>query len=187
MDTLPSNADLKSRAELFQRRRMATYGAAAAVFALDRLSKWLVETRVAPWETYAVIPHFFNIIHSRNSGAAFGLLSHAGGPWRTILLVGFSAAALAVLAALLWRPGSGARERAALAIGLALILGGAAGNVYDRVMFGSVTDFLDVYVGEYHWFTFNVADSAITTGAALFLLDMWQTRHRGEPKAESQS
>ena len=100
---------------------------------------------------------------------------------------GLLAAALAVLAAVLWRPCSGVRERTALAIGLALILGGAAGNVYDRVMFGTVTDFLDVYVGEYHWFTFNVADSAITTGAALFLLDMWQTRHRGEPKAGSQS
>jgi len=135
-----------------------------------------VETCVAPWQTYVVIPHFLNIIHSRNSGAAFGLLAGASGPLRAIFLIGASAAALALVAFFLWKPAAGIRSRGALTIGLALILGGAIGNLYDRIMVGTVTDFLDVYIGEYHWFTFNVADAAITTGAGLFLLDMWRVR-----------
>jgi signal peptidase II len=156
--------------------RILTFGAAAGVLALDRVTKWLVETFVPPWQTYVVIPHFLNIIHSRNSGAAFGLLAGVSGPWRAIFLIGLSAAALALVAVFLWKPAAGTRSRRALTIGLALILGGAIGNLYDRIMVGAVTDFIDVYIGQYHWFTFNVADAAITTGAALFLLDMWQAR-----------
>jgi signal peptidase II len=165
--------------------RILTYGTAAAVFIVDRVTKWLVETRVAPWDTYVIIPHFFNIIHSQNAGAAFGLLAGAGSLWRSIFLVGLSAAALVLVAMLLWKPSGGLASRRTLSIGLALILGGAIGNVYDRIMLGTVTDFLDVYIGEYHWFTFNVADSAITVGAALFLLDMWRIRRSQESGAES--
>ena len=155
------------------------FSLAGLIFALDRVSKVLVEHYVSLWETYMVIPHFFNIIHSQNRGAAFGILSETSGEWRTFFLVGLSSLVLVFVAAMLWLVCARvSKESRALRTALALVLGGAIGNMYDRLSSGMVTDFLDFYLGSYHWHTFNIADSAITTGAGLLLLDMWRTRRR---------
>lgn len=142
---------------------------ALAAFALDRWSKFLVDTRLQPYQSHTVIPGFFDIVRSNNTGVAFGLFAGAASGRRVALLLGFSAAALLVLIWLLVRT-SGADTLSATAV--ALIFGGAAGNVYDRIRAGSVTDFLDFYIGSYHWYTFNLADTAITIGAGLLLFGM---------------
>lgn len=159
--------------------RLSAFATVAAVFAVDRLTKFIIESRVEPWQTIVVIPGFFNIIHTRNPGAAFSLLATADPGWRSVLLLGLSFAAVAMLTVLLWRsPQPGSLPR----LPLALILGGAAGNLFDRVWFGEVTDFLDFHVGRYHWPAFNFADSAISVGAALIVLDLWRSR---EPRRET--
>lgn len=153
--------------------RMAALLAAGVVFMGDRLTKALIESRVAMWETIVVIPGFFNIVHTRNPGAAFSLLASADAGWRSALLVGLSLLAAALLGVLLWRsPQPGGAPRWALA----LMLGGALGNLYDRLIAGEVTDFLEFYVGRFRWPAFNIADSAISLGAALIVLDLWRSR-----------
>jgi signal peptidase II len=141
----------------------------AVVFAFDRFSKNLVETTMTFWDTKHVIPHFFDIVRSQNPGIAFGLFSQSDSRFRSVLLIGFSILALVVLAVLLTRIRRWDRPTG---IGVALIFGGALGNVYDRFHAGMVTDFLDFYVGTYHWYTFNIADTAICTGAGLLILSM---------------
>jgi signal peptidase II len=149
--------------------RLIAYGAAAAVFALDRLTKRIIEARVSFADTCQVIPGFFNIVHSENRGVAFGLLNDSTWEWRTTLLVALSIVAVVVVSIMLWNPRR--LDRLTLA-GLALILGGAAGNVFDRILWGRVTDFLDFCIGQYHWPAFNAADSAIVIGSGLLLLDL---------------
>jgi len=149
--------------------RVKAYLTAAAVLGLDRLSKWIVERTVSPLDTVPVIPGLFNIVRSENRGMAFGILNDSTSAWRTGLLVLLSAAAVVFVSVMLWKPRQ--LERASF-WGLTLILGGAAGNVIDRALWGRVTDFLDFYLGEYHWHTFNVADSAIVIGSGLLMLDL---------------
>ncbi len=158
-------ADLRARA----------YGLAALVMVADRFTKWIVETRVSPVETIQVIPGFFDIVHSQNRGVAFGILNDSTSEWRTTALVVLSAAAVIFISILLWRPEK--LDRWSL-WGLSLVLGGAAGNVFDRILWGRVTDFLELYVGEYHWPTFNLADSAIVIGSGLLILDMLRPKRR---------
>ena len=150
---------------------------AALVFVLDRATKVLIERYVSIWDTLQVIPGFFNIVHSKNRGAAFGMFSEGNSELRTFLLIGVSIAVLIFVAVLLLHPSragfSGSRTTM---IGLSLVLGGAVGNIYDRIVSGMVTDFLEFYVGQWHFAAFNVADSAITIGAGLLLLDMWMSR-----------
>ena len=150
---------------------------AALVFVLDRATKVLIERNVSIWDTLQVIPGFFNIVHSKNRGAAFGMFSEGNSELRTFLLIGVSIAVLIFVAVLLLQPSragfSGSRTTM---IGLSLVLGGAVGNIYDRIVSGMVTDFLEFYVGQWHFAAFNVADSAITVGAGLLLLDMWMSR-----------
>jgi len=150
-------------------QRLKAYGLALAVMLLDRLTKWIIESRVGFFDTYKVIPGFFDIVHSQNRGVAFGLFNDSTSEWRTTLLIVFSIAAVVAVGAMLWRPDK--LDRASF-WGFALILGGAAGNVFDRILFGRVTDFLELYLGDYHWPTFNVADSAIVIGSGLLLLDL---------------
>jgi signal peptidase II len=155
--------------------RLKTYSAAAAVFALDRFTKSLIERGVATNEALSVIPGFFDIVHSQNRGVAFGILNDSHSDWRTAVLTVVSAAAVAVISVMLWN----ARRMSGLSVwGLALVLGGAAGNVFDRIAYGQVTDFLDVYVGSYHWPAFNVADSAIVIGGGLFVLDALRSKQQ---------
>jgi signal peptidase II len=161
-------------------RRVTAFLISIGVFAADRWSKWLVDNRFGAFDTWAVIPGFFNIVHSQNPGVAFGILAENTSHMRTLLLVAMSVVAIFILAAMLWKID---RQDNLTATGLALIFGGAVGNVWDRVWAGSVTDFLDFYAGSYHWYTFNLADSAICAGAGLLLLSMLMSNRKKEANA----
>jgi|SRR5271157_630062 len=155
--------------------RLKAYGAAALVFALDRLTKWIIETRVSFFDSYPVIPGFFDIVRSQNRGVAFGLFNDSTSEWRTTLLVVASVAAVGLVTIMLWN--ASRLDRLSLC-GLVLILGGAAGNVYDRIVAGQVTDFLDFYIGHYHWYTFNLGDSAIVIGSGLLLIHLFRAKEQ---------
>jgi signal peptidase II len=164
--------------------RLTPFLLAALVILLDRVTKTLVRGRVSMWDDRVVIPHFFSIVHSENRGAAFGMFSDSTAELRTILLIALSLGVMAFITTLLVRPPRGGLVSSpVLRAGLALILGGAAGNVWDRIATGSVTDFLQFYFGQYQFAAFNIADSAITVGAGLLLLDMWLTRHKNQEAA----
>lgn len=156
--------------------RSLAYGIAAAVFLLDRVTKVVIRNQVATWDTWRIIPGFFDIVHTENPGGAFSLLAEMSPAWRRGLLIGLSGCALVLVAVLLWRSAGSLWASPATRIGLALILGGALGNEYDRIVHGTVTDFLELYVSRFHWPAFNVADSAISIGACLVLLDMLRAK-----------
>jgi signal peptidase II len=161
-------------------RRLMAFLISVSVLGLDRWSKWFVETRLSEFDTKMVIPGFFNIVRSENPGVAFGIFAESSSPWRTVLLIAFSILALLLLAGMLWRID---RLDGLSATGLALIFGGAMGNVFDRIRIGRVTDFLDFYAGTWHWYTFNVADASICIGAGLLILSMLLNRERREVQA----
>jgi signal peptidase II len=154
--------------------RLKAYAAAMVVFVVDRSTKWLVETHVSFLDTWRVIPGFFDIVHTENRGVAFSLFNESASEWRTGLLVLFSLVAVALVGGFILRRGE-RLDRFSLA-GFILILGGAAGNLFDRVVWGRVTDFLDFYLGSYHWPAFNVADSAIVVGSGFLLLEAIRPR-----------
>ena len=153
---------------------------ALALFGLDRWSKVTIAQSLELYQSHAVIPGFFDLVHARNTGIAFSLFADAGPLVREWFLPTLTAAAIIFVLILFWRYEGGLRGRLALT----LILAGAAGNLYDRLMYGYVTDFLDVYVGSYHWPAFNVADSCITVGAVLLLLDS-ALSSEGQPAREA--
>lgn len=154
---------------------------AAAVAGLDRATKAWVERSVSMWETIVVIPGFFQIIHTRNRGIVFGLFSEAEGIWRTLIVLAAAAVALLVLVIWLWRlPEDASGKLNYTGFALALLLGGAAGNLYDRLFQGAVTDFLDFHLAGYHWPAFNLADSAITVGAGVLLAELLLTRRSAQ-------
>jgi signal peptidase II len=155
-------------------RRLVPFLIAALVVVLDRLTKTIVKAHVSAFDSITVIPRFFNIVHTENPGIAFGMLSNAPGVWRDVLLIGFSAAVLIAISIVLLR---GQLDRL-LRAGLGFVLGGAFGNLYDRIVNGTVTDFVEAHAGPHYFPAFNVADSAITVGACLLLLDMWLARER---------
>jgi signal peptidase II len=162
------------------RARLMAFGLAAMVVLVDRLTKLLVQASVTKWDVYVVIPGVFNIVHTENRGAVFGIMAESGVEWRAFMLVGLSLVITGFIAAMLWQSTSPAsRTGWVLRTALALIVGGAAGNLYDRLSQGSVTDFLQVFIGSYEWPSFNVADSAISVGVGLFLIDV--IRHRRQP------
>ncbi|MGC9971441.1 MAG: signal peptidase II [Bryobacteraceae bacterium] len=158
--------------------RAIAYGLAGLVFLLDRLTKYVIQQQVLAGDSYTVIPGFFSIVHNENPGAAFSLFSGAQSEWRSFFLVGLTAGAGILIGVLLWHPGGRVGESRRMRLGLALILGGALGNVFDRIASRTVTDFLDFYLGALHWPAFNLADSAITVGAALLIIDMIRSRRR---------
>jgi len=161
--------------------RSLSLAIAAVVFALDRLTKLWIEGTVSLWDSFQVIPGFFDIVHTKNRGAAFGMFSEGDHPLRTTLLIGVSIAVLLFISYMLLRPGrAGFAATRLTTIGLALVLGGALGNIYDRILHGEVTDFLEFYSGSWRFAAFNVADSAITVGASFLILDMWRTRKRAD-------
>ena len=165
--------------------RLVPLAVAAGVFVLDRVTKLWIEANVALYDSFRVIPGFFDIVHTKNKGAAFGMFADADHPLRAFLLVGVSLAVLVMITVALLRPGKGGLPATRITVaGLSLVLGGAMGNVYDRVVHGQVTDFLEFYQGEYRFAAFNIADSAITTGAGLLILDMWRTRKTDAAKAD---
>jgi signal peptidase II len=153
---------------------------AAVVVLLDRITKQWVTEHIELGQAITVIPGFFRISHVLNDGAAFSLFADSASPDHVRLaLITFSLiAAIAVIVAL-WLVG---RRFSLAAIALALVLGGAVGNVYDRIRFASVVDFLEVHIVHYHWPDFNIADSAIVTGACLLFLDSILPRKKPHPE-----
>jgi signal peptidase II len=146
-----------------------------AVVLLDQLTKLYIQTNFSPLDTVPVIPGVFNIVHAENPGAAFSMLADAPLAVRRAVLIGLSGTVMGVVGYLLFRPQKNG-ETAMTQIGLALVLGGALGNFWDRVVIGTVTDFLQVFLGTYEYPSFNVADSAIFCGAAVLLIDLWRGR-----------
>ena len=155
-----------------------------AVVALDRVTKLWIEAKLGVYDTHEVIPGLFSIVHSENRGMAFGL-GNDGATWFTrAILIGVSVAVLGALAYGVWHgKRAGSSGKATEAWALFLVAGGAIGNLYDRILRGSVTDFLDVYVGSYHWPTFNVADSAITIGALILVIQAVRDDRKRKPLA----
>jgi len=142
---------------------------ALIVVVLDRWTKHIVAQRIALYSHIQVIPGFFRLTHTENTGAAFSLFADSTAPWKTGLLIGFSVIALLVVSVLLWKNN---HTHIATGIGLSLIMGGAVGNLWDRLARGRVVDFLLFYVRRYQWPVFNLADSAIVVGAGLLVLEI---------------
>ncbi|HZQ67762.1 MAG TPA: signal peptidase II [Terriglobales bacterium] len=142
---------------------------ALTVLVLDRVAKWAVAQNIPLHDSFQVIPDFFRITHVENRGAAFGLFADSPSEWKIAVLVLFSVVALVIVSALLWR---NSHSMNTTGIGLSLILGGAIGNLWDRLLSGRVVDFLLFYVGSYQWPAFNVADSAIVVGAGLLVFEI---------------
>ena len=146
---------------------------AGGIVLADQVVKWVVLGYFANRSPRVEITEFFNIVLAFNKGAAFSLLAQAPG-WQTPLLIAFALAAAGVVTLLIFKNA----QKKMLCTGLALILGGALGNVIDRLRFGHVVDFLDFHAFGWHWPAFNVADSAITLGAALLILEGFWHRER---------
>ncbi len=146
------------------------------VLLLDHFTKYLVSARMEFRDTIEILPGFLRLSYVRNSGVAFGFFQDFNAAWKPYLLGGLAAVAVVVILVYAWRMPP---ERSLLQTALAVTLGGILGNFMDRVMHGSVVDFIEVHVKDsFHWPTFNVADSAITIGIALLLIDT--LRHSGQ-------
>jgi signal peptidase II len=153
-----------------------------AVVLLDRITKAWFEARTVEGWRQEIIHNFIYLVHSRNPGIAFGVLADSASTITRVILI---AGSLAVIAVLAWLLVTGKIVSALGNTGLALLLGGAAGNVSDRIFHGAVTDFFEVWFGTYHYPAFNVADSAITIGAALILLDVLFGHRQEAPRQVS--
>ena len=140
-----------------------------ATLVFDRWSKVLIQNRFDLGESVSVIDGFFSITYVRNTGVAFGIFSSINSPAKSVMLSVFTFVAVVAVIAYSFRSPAGNRL---LQVALGFILGGALGNLYDRLAYGYVVDFLEFYAGSYHWPSFNVADSAITTGVALLALEI---------------
>jgi signal peptidase II len=149
--------------------RQADLWTALAVIVIDQMVKAIVRREIALNESITVIPGFFDLTRVHNTGTAFGFMNTTDFPFKTVILAAIAIGALAALA--MYAATLPASQRLAR-IGLALILGGAAGNLIDRVSEGYVVDFVDLYWSGWHFWAFNVADAAITVGVALMILDL---------------
>ena len=144
-------------------------GISALIILVDRVTKQWVSRHIAEGDAITVIPRVFRITHVENPGAAFSLFIDSPHPDLTRwMLISFSLLAAIVVSIVLVRIG---RRLSLTALSMALVLGGAIGNVWDRLRYGTVVDFLEVHIVHYHWPDFNVADSAIVIGGILLLLD----------------
>lgn len=141
---------------------------ALVVFILDQVSKFAVVTYIQMGDRVQLFPTI-NLIHTTNRGAAFGMFHHSGAIFRLFF---FGAVTVICLYMLLYWLGTTPQSEKLQRFCLALILGGAFGNLFDRMAYGEVTDFIDFYIGNYHWYTFNIADSAISVGVTLLLFTM---------------
>lgn len=144
-------------------------GLIAVIVILDQVTKALVRSNLALGESRTIFPGWLDLTHVQNTGAAFGLMNNVDFPYKSYVMIGVAALALLSIAA--YGTQLGFHDRVAR-IGLALILGGAFGNLIDRAVFGHVVDFVDVYWNDVHFWAFNVADSAIFVGAVCVILDM---------------
>ena len=150
-------------------KRIHYLSISALVVLLDALTKWLVATRIELHDSIPVIPSVFDLVHVRNTGAAFGIGANTESHVVPMLLNGGAIAVFIIVVGYAMR--SALTDRL-LQVGLHLILGGAIGNLIDRFRFGYVVDFLDFFIGDHHWPAFNIADSAICIGIGLLFLDM---------------
>lgn len=168
---LPQRPPLMRPAELI---------AIASIVGVDQLTKFIVRTTIPLYSKRTVIPRLLDFTHVQNTGAAFGVLNAADFPFKSAVMIGI--AALALVAISLYARQLGSHEKLSR-YGLALILGGAFGNLIDRAISGYVVDFVDVYWGDAHFWAFNVADAAITIGAILVLFEMigLGRRHASQP------
>ena len=153
-------------------RRILALAISALVVIADRVTKHLVAQQLPFGQAHTVIPGIFRITDVHNTGAAFSMFAENASP-ATVrnILIGFSAIAVAVLFTMLMRTG---RYLSVTSVALALILGGAFGNLYDRIRYHYVIDFLEVHIVHYHWPDFNVADSCIVIGAGLLLIEIFR-------------
>lgn len=141
--------------------RLLYFALSLAVLVLDRWTKAVVSERLSLGESVPVIRNFLHLTHTQNPGIAFSLFDHGSSRTQNAVLIGLSLIAIAVVAVLAWRT---PRQKIGTQISFALILGGAGGNLWDRVAQGKVTDFIDVFVRDHHWPIFNIADSALSLG-----------------------
>jgi signal peptidase II len=142
---------------------------ALVVILLDHWTKRLAASRIALYDHVQIIPGFFRLTHTENRGAAFSLFADHPTHWKTGMLIAFSVVAMSIVFMLLWKQ---TRALTVSGIALSLILGGAAGNLWDRLTTGHVVDFLLFYVKQYQWPVFNLADSSIVAGAGLLILEI---------------
>ena len=145
----------------------------ALVIVIDQITKRIVDTTMQLYQSIELIP-YFQLAYMRNQGAAFSFLSGAGG-WQRWFFIGLAGIASVFICFWLKKLNHGQRWEA---IAWSLVLGGALGNLIDRILYGYVIDFLDVYIGDWHWPAFNVADSAITVGVVMLLLDSFKPQPR---------
>ena len=148
---------------------------ALIVVLLDRWTKNVVAHRIALYSHIQIIPGFFRLTHTENTGAAFSLFADSPAPWKTAMLIAFSAIAMVVVSVLLWK---NHHAHIVTGIALSLILGGALGNLWDRLARGRVVDFLLFYYKRYQWPVFNLADSAIVVGAGLLVIEILFAKSR---------
>ena len=154
------------------------------VVVFDQLTKWWIRESVPLYSSFPVIPELFNITHVRNPGGAFNFLARADESLRLPFFFVMTGVAIAALIYFLRELQPGQRV---LIFAVAGVLGGAVGNLIDRVVLGEVVDFLDVYWGSYHWPAFNVADSFISVGVAILLVHSFFGTEPEEPEANTQS
>ena len=157
-------------------RTVHWFGLAGLIVILDRLTKTIVLDMFAPGES-RVVAGFFNLVLVFNKGAAFSFLAAAQG-WQTPLFAAIAVLASCVIGFLIVRN----TEKKLFSFGLALILGGALGNLYDRLVYGQVVDFLDFHAAGWHWPAFNIADAAITVGAAILIAESFMQREESREK-----
>jgi signal peptidase II len=156
-----------------QKKNVAFLLTVALLLILDQVTKYFIHAGMALHESIPVIPGFFSITYIRNPGAAFGFLAGASPTFRYVFFIGVTVAAIGLILHYLRTYAAGDQL---LTVSLGMILSGAVGNLIDRVRFGEVIDFLDVYLGTTHWPAFNVADSAISIGAFILFIHLIQQK-----------
>ena len=172
---MTQNPETSALADLRAKSRYLLISLAALV--LDQWTKWLVEAHLSDYASIEIIPGLLNFTHVRNTGVAFGMFATRGNVLGTAILTILGLAALAFVA---YYFRIVPKQDRMLLVALALVMGGAVGNLLDRISHGAVTDFIDFYYGTYHWHTFNIADTAISIGIGLMILGTFR------PHAESE-
>ena len=152
-----------------ERRHIIPFVVMALVVPLDQITKFYISSSMSLHDSFPVIDGLFNITYVRNTGAAFGFLAKASPMIRCTFLIAVTVAVILLIIYYIWKIKA---EEKLFVFPLSLILGGAVGNLIDRVHFGYVIDFLDFYIGSYHWPAFNVADSAISIGAIILIFEV---------------
>lgn len=149
------------------------------VLVIDQISKLAIQMNIPLWGQIPLIPDFLNLVHVLNRGAAFGFLSNVDSQWQIFLFVGMAVIAVVFIAYVLLTT---SRKNAFFSYGLGAVLGGALGNLVDRLRIGMVVDFLDLYVHQWHWPAFNLADTAITCGTLSLIVSFYrQDKHASDP------